>query len=60
MLYYAKKDIMDELRHVQLQTTHHMHAIVQCADLSKRMPINVMMMWVKMTYIFLSVIFIFF
>jgi len=41
-LYYAKRDLMAELRDMQLKTTHHAHAIIQCADISKRMPVNLM------------------
>ena len=41
-LYYAKRDLMAEIRDMQLKTTHHAHAIAKCADISKRMPVNIM------------------
>lgn len=40
-LYYAKRDLMDEIRDMQLKTTHQMHAVTACADISKRMPVDI-------------------
>jgi hypothetical protein len=37
-LYYSKRNIMNELRDMQLKTTHNAHAILKCADISKRIP----------------------
>jgi Zn-finger domain-containing protein len=42
LLYYAKRDLMDEIRDIQLKTTHQMHAVTTCADISKRMPVDIM------------------
>jgi hypothetical protein len=41
-LYYAKKDLIQELKNVQLKTTHHAHAIIQCAGISKKIPVDIM------------------